>query len=176
MLPVKPLSSPLARYGLLALGAAVAVWFVVDWLDGRGYARCELEHEAALAESLHRGMEQAQEIARQDAEITGAYEVWRTRYITQLQTAPQEIADAIHPDCTLCGLSPDGLRALNALRQGAMAPDPGTPQGGLPTPQTFGDGALPGTRGIHGQGQPHVLRLRGEAQGPGGRGAEEGGA
>lgn len=175
MLPISLLSSPLARYGLLALGAIAVGWFVVDRLDGRGYARCEADHKDALAESLQRGLEQAQEIARQDAEITGAYEVWRTRYITKLQTAPQEIADEVHPDCTGCGLSPDGLRALNAIRQGAVAPSPGTPQGGLPTPQTFGDGPLPGTRGIPGQGQPHVLRLRGEAQSPGGRGAEEGG-
>lgn len=175
MLPINLLASPLARYGLLALGALAAVGVAYSWAFGRGRDACETDHQAALAESLQRGLEQAQDIARQDAEITGAYEVWRTRYVTKLQTAPQEIADAIQPDCTGCGLSPDGLRALNAIRQGAVAPSPGTPQGGLPTPQTFGDGPLPGTRGIPGQGQPHVLRLRGEAQSPGGRSAAEGG-
>ena len=48
------LASPLARYGLLALGAAIAVGAAYSWAYGRGSQACKEEHRAALAETLQR--------------------------------------------------------------------------------------------------------------------------
>jgi hypothetical protein len=42
---------PLLPYLAAAALALGAVWSVVSWLDGRGYERCQVEHEAATAEA-----------------------------------------------------------------------------------------------------------------------------
>jgi len=48
------LASPLARYGFLALGAAVAAGSAYLWAYGRGQDACEAEHLAIMAETLQR--------------------------------------------------------------------------------------------------------------------------
>lgn len=54
MLPINLLASPLARYGLLALGALAAVGVAYGWAYGRGENACKQEYQAALAETLAR--------------------------------------------------------------------------------------------------------------------------
>lgn len=115
MLPLNLLASPLARYGVLAIGAIACVGGAYIAGRGHGAVACEQKHKAALAESLQRGLEQAQAIAREDAEITEHYLEWRTRYVTQLQTVPQEITNA-PPTAADCDIGPDGLLVINRAR------------------------------------------------------------
>jgi len=168
--------TPVLRYlpHALALMAAVGVcWWVYDAVWDQGHDACELTHQAALAESLERGLAQAREIARQDAEISEYYERWRTRTETRLLTIREEVAREIPADCRTCALTPDGLRLLNeALRGVRAAPaDPDQPDGGVPGPADPGKWQLPGGRRPSGFGGPPLFQLRGPAQ-PADTGAE----
>lgn len=173
MLPtIGLLSKPMGKwvYGLAGCALAAGLSFGVGYW--RGGVACERDQQADLAEHLQRGIEQATQIAREDAAISERYEVERIRYITQFQTRVDEVTREIEPDCMRCGIKLDGLRALNALRfGGAYATDTGQPHGGVPAPSPHHDGVVPRSgRGI-GAGQPHLLRLRLETQIPG-RGGE----
>lgn len=169
---------PLNPFAIRAMGAvAVACAFVGGgyWLRHTGYLACERDHRADFAESLQRGIEQAQEIARQDAEVSEYYERWRAREVERWHVQVEEVTRDIPTDCTKCGLSPDGLRALNDLRRpGTAATAPGQPDSGMPTPDAAPQSAPPGPRGLYGPGQPHVQRLRGPAQSPGGASQDAG--
>ena len=169
------LTSPLA---LRLVGAAVLA-AVLGWgaysIRHSGVAQCEAEHQAALAGHLQRAAEQAAEIARQDAEVSEYYERWRTREVERWHVQVEEVIRDIPTDCTKCGLSPDGLRALNDLRRpGTAAPAPSQPDSGMPTPDAAPQSAPPSPRGLYGPGQPHVQRLRGPAQSPGGASQDAG--
>lgn len=164
-----PTPSPIALrlVGVVALVAALGGG--VYWIRHTGYLACERDHRAALAESLQRGIAQAQEIARQDAEISEHYERWRTKEVERWHVQVEEVTRDIPVNCAQCGLSPDGLRALNDLRRpGTAAPAPSQPDSGMPTPDAAPQSAPPGPRGLYGPGQPHVQRLRGPTQGLGG--------
>ena len=155
--------NPFAIRALGAVALAAAVGGGGYWLRHTGYLACERDHRAALAESLQRGIEQAQEIARQDAEVSEYYERWRTREVNRWHVQVEEVTRDISIDCTRCGISPDGLRALNDIRKpGPFAADPGQPHGGVPAPDAATERPAPGARGIPGPGQPHVQRLRHE--------------
>ena len=169
------LTSPLA---LRLVGAAVLA-AVLGWgaysIRHSGVAQCEAEHQAALAGHLQRAAEQAAEIARQDAEVSEYYERWRTREVERWHVQVEEVIRDIPTDCTKCGLSPDGLRALNDLRRpGTAAPAPSQPDSGMPTPDAAPQSAAPSPQHLDGSGQPTVQRLRGPTQGLGGADQDEG--
>jgi hypothetical protein len=63
-----------------------------------------------------------------------------------------------------CGLGPDGLRLINAIRRGELPAVSGQPDGGLPPTADAPIGPSPGARQINAPGQPNVLRLRDAAQ------------
>lgn len=165
MLPVGLPASRLAPVGLVLLGAV----FIAGgtYLLGRGHGAdaCEQRHKAALAESLQRGIEQAQDIARQDAEVSEFYQQTRTRII---HTEPKIIEVVKHAktadDTPACHLSDDEFRLLNEARgYGPSGPDnPGGVQGAVPH-SPAPDIKAPQRREVtplsHG---PRLQRLRGE--------------
>ena len=108
----------------MALSAAYhVVWH-------RGYNAAELEHQSALAESLQRGLEQAQDIARQDAEVSEYYERLRQKTIVKVEEVTREIP----ANCAQCGIGSNGLRLINEARghDSPPADAPVQPDGGLP--------------------------------------------
>lgn len=151
----------------LAVGAALAVagWAYSSIWD-KGYARCEAQHTAKMVEHLQRGLEQAQAIARQDAEVSEYYERERVRIETQIITVRDEVAHEVPADCRTCALNPLGLQRLNAALRGLRTPaaDPEQPDGGVPGATAPPRWQLPGSLRPLGDGRTHVLKLRGEAQ------------
>lgn len=162
------LASPLALRALVGLALAGLVGWGAYALRAAGRDACETEHQASMAEHLQRGIEQAQAIARQDAEISEYYERWRTREVQRWHVQVEEVTRDIPPNCAQCGLSPDGLRTLNDLRKpGPVAADPGQPDGRVPAPDADTLPPAPGARSLPGTGQPTVQRLRHEASAAG---------
>lgn len=153
-------------HAMAVLAAVGAAWWGYSAIWNRGHAACELAHQAALAASLERGLEQAREIARQDAEVSEYYERWRTHTETRLLTIREEVAREVPADCRTCALTADGLRLLNeALRGVRAAPaDPGQPDGGVPGPAAPPRWQLPGGVRPLGDDRPALLKLRGETQ------------
>ena len=152
----------LLKYAVVAVGAVLAVWFAYSWAESRGYARCELEHKAALAESLQRGLEQAREIAKQDAEIVESREIVRTR-IVHLMPMVEEIKNEARTadDVAECQLSDDALRMLNESRgyftdstpadkSGVVEGLPSAPKADIKAPQRRGGTPLHGGPAVHG--------------------------
>lgn len=172
MLPVGLLASRLAPIGLVLLGAVVISGGTYLLGRSHGAGVCELAHKAELAESLQRGIEQAQDIARQDAEVSEFYERWRTRTVTKVEEVTREIT----PDCARCGVGDNGLRLINEARgYGPSASHPGQPDGTVPSAPPGGVGQAPGVgRPLVGN-QSNVLRLRHETSLAHGVGEAQGG-
>lgn len=155
------LRSPIARYLGFALGLAVAAGSLYMVVDHRGYARCQREHQVALAAHIQRAQAQAVEIALQDAEISESYEIWRTRTVTKVE----EVIREIPADCAACRLSPNGLSLINAARSGGLpsAQNPGQPDAALSAPPSVENRNVPGIRRGNIDGHTSVQRLQGEA-------------
>lgn len=164
MLPL--LASPLALRALAALAVAGLVGWGLYAVRASGREACEVEHQARLAEHLQRGLDQAQTIARQDAEISEYYERWRTEQQTKIVTVVEEVTREIPADCRTCALSPAGLRRLNdALRGMPAAPaDPEQPDSRVPAPANPGRWQLPGGGRTPGADGPSLRQLRGPTQ------------
>ena len=167
------LLAPIAKRAIGVLGIVVALTAAYQVVWHRGYDAAELEHQAALAESLQRGLEQAQEIARQDAEVSEYYERLRTRTLTKVTEVTREIPAS----CQSCGIGPAGLRLINEARgyESPAADAPVQPDGGLPPATTDRNGQAPGFGRPLTHDQPRVFRLRGEAPLAGGAGQGAGG-
>lgn len=155
------LLSPIAKHALGALGIIVALSAAYHVVWHRGYNAAELEHQSALAESLQRGLEQAQDIARQDAEVSEYYERLRQKTIVKVEEVTREIP----ANCAQCGIGSNGLRLINEARghDSPPADAPVQPDGGLPPATQDRNGQAPGFGRPLAPHEPRLLRLRGEA-------------
>lgn len=165
MIPLPILSS--VGWRAIAFGAAVfAIAGAGLYIRHTGYAACEEAHRAKLAEHLQRGIEQAQVIARQDAEVSEYYERVKTRIETQIITVRDEVAHEVPADCRTCALNPLGLQRLNAALRGLRTPaaDPEQPDGPVPGATAPPRWQLPGGVRPLGDDRPALLKLRGETQ------------
>lgn len=153
-------------HALVAVATAGAIWWGYSTIWDRGYASCEEKNRAALAEHLQRGIEQAQVIAKQDAEVSEYYERVRTRIETQIITVRDEVAHEVPADCLKCSLSPVGLQRLNDALRGVRTPaaDPKQPDGPVPGTSAPPRWQLPGGVRPLGDDRPALLKLRGETQ------------
>lgn len=160
------LKTPLGRRLVFGVGLACAVGSVFYLVRSGGYAACERDHQAKLAESIQRAGEAAREIALQDAEIALATE----RNITQWRTRTVEIIrrvdSAIPPDCARCAVAPRLRDDINSLLRGET-PDTGDAERTLPDAPSTRDGHLPGSNGRACCDSRSVKRVSGEAQGLG---------
>lgn len=154
---------------LRALGVA-ALAGLVGWgllaVRNAGREACETEHQARLAEHLQRGIEQAQVIARQDAEVSEYFERWRTEQQTKIITVVEEVTREIPADCRTCALTPAGLRKLNDALRGmpATPADPEQPDSRVPAPANPGRWQLPGGGRAPGDVWPSLRIMRDPAQ------------
>jgi hypothetical protein len=141
------LIGPAAKYIGAPVAIALLAWGGYAFIHHRGVADCERDHNQALVESIKRAAAQAREIALQDAEVL--YSTYRTveRIRTVYREREQGVKDAVHQDCRLCALSPDGLKLLNdALTNGPAGSDDtvGAPPG-VPHPHTAPSWQFPGS-------------------------------
>lgn len=117
---------PIPIWAIAALSAAViaaaGMWRVMDW-------RCD----AARTEAVARALRQADETARQDAEIAAGYEHERERIRYIYKERQRELPDHV-PDSGLCRLDPIGLRLVNAAIRNEPSPSTVKPDYTLPTP------------------------------------------
>jgi hypothetical protein len=158
------LLGPAAKYIGAPIAVALLAWGGYTFIHHRGVADCERDHDLALAEHIQRAASQAREIALQDAEVSGGYEITRFRIQTVYRDKAVEVVREITPDCMQCGLGPDGLRLINSIRRGELPSLPSQPDGGLPPATDTPIGPVDGARQIHSPGQPYVLRLRDSTQ------------
>lgn len=120
---------------ILAVAAAIAAALVFCGYSYRGY-QCqvaaqgkEIEDGKAREASVQRAIEQANDIARQDAEVSAGYEQSRIELRTVYKTIAKERITYVekHADLRDCGLDADGLRLWNAANAGTLHADPGKP-------------------------------------------------
>lgn len=160
------LTSPFGLRVLLSIGIAIALGTGYWMVRHGGYVACERDHKAAYTENLERAIKQAQDIAKQDAEITEYYIKTRTKTIvTQI---PVEITNApITSDCTI---GPDGLRLINDARALSADANPKGATGGMLSAPANPDGGIEGLGIPFVPNVPQLRRLQGEAKGAGGSG------
>jgi hypothetical protein len=163
------LLGPAAKYIGTPVAIALLTWGGYLFIHSRGVADCERDNNLALAEHVRLAASQAREIALQDAEVSGGYEITRFRIQTVYRDKAVEVVREITPDCMQCGLGPDGLRLINSIRRGELPAVSSQPDGGLPPAADAPIGPSPGARQINTPGQPNVLRLRDAAQSIGGK-------
>ena len=172
-LSLASLISPQQKLLLVILGVLSLVVFLgigALYIKQQGYNECERDTQAALAEHLQRAAEQAQDIARQDAEISEYYERVRTRIVHTEPKIIEVVKHAKNADADpTCHLSDAELGLLNEARGygGDQTTDPSQLQGVMPRAATP-DVQAPQRREVtplsHG---PVIQRLRGEDGAPG---------
>ena len=128
-------------YLLIALLAALAGAGAYGYHAGGDAARAVAEREQHAA--LVRAIDQAEELARQDAEVLAAHEVAADHIRTVFQSIDREViryveTHAVGPVC----LGADGMRLWAAANAGDFPAGTSQPGGGLPSPAT-GTGDVP---------------------------------
>lgn len=143
--------NPMIGVGMLAvILIALTGMYQVGHIDG--VAEAERDAQAALAVSLRRAIDQAAEIARQDAEILGADVLRQARVVTQFKLIDREVNRyaLTHRDAVDC-LDAGGLRLWRAAARGDAAEiataAPGHAERFSAEVAGAGDGAGAGTTG-----------------------------
>jgi outer membrane murein-binding lipoprotein Lpp len=97
---------------------------------------CLIEAQASRLASTQRAIEQANEIAQQDAEVLAGQELARIERRTVYRTLETERIKYVetHPDSRACGLDDDGLRQWNAANAGDLHAGPGQFQNAAAAP------------------------------------------
>lgn len=122
MLQIKRLSSPLARYGLLVLGAVVAVGVAYLWAYGRGKDACETDYQAALAETLAR-QQAIVDAQRERGDAIAARLAAKERELSSTKQEYLTYANAITGHCPgTLGVLVGAASGANALPPAASEP------------------------------------------------------
>jgi hypothetical protein len=135
-----------APYRLVAGAVAAAVVLGAVWGHGywRGRDGANRAWEESFRESVTRAVEQANAIAKQDAEVSEYFEKWRTRYVTEYENV--NVTEHIPPDCNRCVINPVGLGLLNNARRADVSestPSTGKFDYSLPRPPSSNHWLLP---------------------------------
>lgn len=159
-------------YLLLALLATVAGAGAYGYTAGGDAARAVAERDKHA--SLIRALSQAEELARQDAEVLATHEVAAERIRTVFQSIDREVIRyvATHSADPVC-LDAAGVRLWAAANAGDFPAGTGQPGGGLPaTAAGAGDLSRGGPAGESRGGDAGVSRMPATASRPGGVGEE----
>ena len=133
-----------ALVAILVLGGVVSFgWY-------RGNTSAHKDCDLARAASVARAIDQERATAKQDAEISGAFETTRTQIVTKYKTIEKEVTREIPANCAQCRVTPAALSLLNSAIAGnpvTTPPTPGELNKPLRTPKPFADGDIPRTGG-----------------------------
>ena len=143
---------------LLILISSVSVGYY------RGYVGAERKCLVARTASIQRAYQQGANIAKQDAEVSANFEQVRTKIVVQYQTVEKEIVHEIPVDCSVCRISPDGIRMLNdAIRGDFTIPSTSPRKSSQPmrSPRAIARWRLPGNGADGGKVVSEPVRVLG---------------